>query len=74
MHTFTPQRGLIVGATPPCSALHDDNVLSTKRQEVIDFITSFGLTSADAENIVSTVGTADPRNAHGDPIEALRYE
>jgi len=59
-HTFTPRRGLVGGATVPFSALHADKVLTTKKQEVIDFLASFGLTSADAEDVLHTVGLSPP--------------
>jgi hypothetical protein len=59
-HTFTPGRGLVGGATVPFSALHADKVLTTKKQEVIDFLASFGLTRADAEDVLRTVGVSPP--------------
>lgn len=57
-HTFVPERGLIGGRVPPFLAYHFDKVFKPRREEVIDFLTSFGLNRSDAEDVVREVGTA----------------
>lgn len=56
-HTFTADRGIVGGATVPFSAVRDNKVLDSKKQEVIEFLTSFGLSAADAEDVLHDVGT-----------------
>jgi hypothetical protein len=58
MHTFAADRGLVGGAAVPFFALLEDKVFTAKRQQVIDFLASFGLTRAEAEDVVRAVGTA----------------
>jgi len=57
-HTFTPERGVLGGETVPFFALQEDRVFSAKKDEVVGFLTSFGLTRDDAEAVVTAVGTA----------------
>jgi hypothetical protein len=57
-HTFSPERGLVGGAAVPFFALHEDKVFLGKREAVVQFLTSFGLSRAEAEDVVGAVGTA----------------
>lgn len=56
-HTFTARRGVLGGATVPFFALHEENVFTGKKDEVLGFLTSFGLTRHDAEDVLAAVGT-----------------
>jgi hypothetical protein len=57
-HTFAPERGLLGGAAVPFFALHEGKVFVGKRQAVLDFLTTFGLTREEGEAVVRAVGTA----------------
>jgi hypothetical protein len=57
-HTFTQESGVVGGAKVPFFALHEDKVFAGKRDEVVAFLTSFGLSRREAEEVVSSVGTA----------------
>jgi hypothetical protein len=57
-HTFVPERGVIGGQLVPFRAVHEDKVFTPKRNAVLSFIESFGLSRQEAEKIVSDVGTA----------------
>jgi hypothetical protein len=57
-HTFVPERGFIGGQVVPVRAIHDFKVRTDKRDEVVAFVESFGLTRREAEKVVSEVGTA----------------
>jgi hypothetical protein len=57
-HTFAQERGVVGGARVPFFALHEDRVFTGKRDEVVSFLMSFGLTRREAEEVISTVGTA----------------
>ncbi len=59
-HTFKPDRSIVGGQVPPLNALDDDKIIPSKRQEVVDFVTSFGLTPEEAEKVVEAVGVAKP--------------
>ena len=58
VHTFSADRGLIGGATVPFFALHDGKVFEAKAKEVLNFLTTFGLTRHEAEDVLRGVGTA----------------
>jgi hypothetical protein len=57
-HTFDASRGVLGGKTVPFFGLHEYKVFTGKREQVIDFLMSFGLTRAEAEDIIQAVGTA----------------
>ena len=56
--TFAADRGLIGGAPVPFFALLGEQVFAAKEGEVIEFLTAFGLTRAEAAAVVRAVGTA----------------
>jgi hypothetical protein len=57
-YTFIADRGLIGGRKAPFSALHENKVFLPKKEDVFAFLTSFGLTREDAEDVLREVGTA----------------
>jgi hypothetical protein len=57
-HTLTAELGVIGGETVPFFALQENRVFTAKKDEVIGFLTSFGLTRNDAVAVVAAVGTA----------------
>jgi hypothetical protein len=57
-HTFTAERGLTGGAKAPRSAVYEDKIFTPKQEQVVEFLTTFNLTRAEAEEVVRTVGTA----------------
>jgi hypothetical protein len=57
-HTFSADRGVIGGAPVPFFALIEDKVFTAKKEEVLSFLASFGLSRAEAEDVVAAVGTA----------------
>ena len=57
-HTFYEQRGLVGGETVPFWALYEDRVFTPKREEVLKYLRSFGLSKAQAEEVLAEVGTA----------------
>jgi hypothetical protein len=58
--TFTYIEGYSAtgGEAPPALALHGEKVFSQKREAVVRFLKSFGLTGPDAEETVMKVGVA----------------
>ena len=42
----------------PVLALHEDKVFAGKKEEVAEFLRSFGLGPTDAEQVVKAVGTS----------------
>jgi hypothetical protein len=57
-HTFLPELGMIGGEVPPQFALHDYyHVYEPKRDDVTEFLRSFGLSQAQVEEVVEDVGT-----------------
>jgi hypothetical protein len=58
IHTLSRERGLIGGATVPFFALQEYHIFTPKSGEVNDFLTSFGLSRTEAEDVVRSVGTA----------------
>lgn len=57
VHTFIAERGKVGGATIPFSALHDNRVFEPKLGEVLTFLSTFGLSQRDAQEVVAAVGT-----------------
>ncbi len=57
-HTFNAERGMIGGAKVPFFALHEKKVFTAKQEEVIAFLAKFGLTRAEADKVLRSVGTA----------------
>jgi hypothetical protein len=63
-HTFEAGRGIVGdGSTVPSWALHENKIFFPKKQDVITYLGSFGLTREEAEDVVAAVGMAP------DPIE-----
>jgi hypothetical protein len=58
IHTFSPDRGVVGGATVPFFALHQGKVFAGKEGEVLTFLRSFGLNHPEAQDIIGAVGTA----------------
>ena len=56
--TFDEERGLAGGKRIPFFALHGERVFTPKAEEVVEYIETFGLSSADAQAVVDAVGTA----------------
>jgi hypothetical protein len=57
-NTFTAGLGIMGGALVPFFALIEDKIFTAKKKEVLAFLESFGLSRAEAEDVVATVGTA----------------
>ncbi len=57
-YTRDSERGGVGGAAVPFYALHKDRVFTPMKDEVIDFITTFGFNLDEAESIVRAVGVA----------------
>jgi hypothetical protein len=57
-HTLVRERGVLGGAAIPYFALHEEKVFTGKKGEVLKFLEDFGLTPAEAEQVVAAVGTA----------------
>jgi hypothetical protein len=57
-HTFDSERGILGGATVPFFALHEGRIFAGKEKDVVEFLASFGLDRAEAELLITTVGTA----------------
>ncbi len=55
--TFSPERGIIGGETIPFFALQGYQVFTPKAEEVARFLSSFGLTGDQAEEVIRSVGT-----------------
>lgn len=58
VHTFIAERGSVGGATIPFFALHDNRVFTPKLDEVLSFLSTFGLSERDAKHVATAVGTA----------------
>jgi hypothetical protein len=58
VHTFDKTRGVLGGETVPFFALLEYRVFTPKAHQVIDFLASFGLNRAEAEQVVAAVGTS----------------
>lgn len=58
VHTFIAERGSVGGATVPFFALHDNRVFTPKLDEVMTFLSTFGLSERDVKQVVTAVGTA----------------
>lgn len=58
VHTFIAERGSVGGATIPFFALHDNRLFTPKLNEVLAFLSTFGLTAGDAKQVARAVGTA----------------
>ncbi len=58
-HTFRPERGGLGGEAVPFGTLHENmRVFSAKKDRVAKFLESFGLTAAEADEVIRAVGTA----------------
>jgi hypothetical protein len=58
VHTFDEERGVLGGETVPFFALQEYRVFTPKAQQVIDFLASFGLSRAEAQQVVTALGTS----------------
>lgn len=57
-HTFNKERGLLGGEPVPIRAVHEDKVFTPKTDEVLSYLKSFGLNRKEAEDVLTSVGTA----------------
>lgn len=55
-HTFVAERGFIGGSTVPFFALQGNQIFEPKAQEVVAFLSGFGLAPAEAEDVIRAVG------------------
>jgi hypothetical protein len=62
--TFAEERGKVGGERVPEKALYHSQVFTPKRDEVVQYLRSFGLSKAEAEEVVAEVGTAPRAGAH----------
>ena len=58
VHTFIAERGSVGGASIPFSVLHDNRIFTPKLDEVLEFLSTFGLSKSDAKRVAQSVGTA----------------
>ena len=58
VHTYSAERGIVGGGTVPYSALYEYRVSAPKRDEVLAFLSTFGLSKQKAKQVVDSVGTA----------------
>lgn len=56
-HTLHHYLGVAGGAAVPCFALFERKVFAGKQEAVIDFLKQFGLSRAEAEEVIAAVGT-----------------
>jgi hypothetical protein len=58
-HTFSADRGLVGGETVPFWSLFDnERIFLPKKDQVVAFLSGFGLTKQEAEEVIRAVGTA----------------
>ena len=57
-HTFIKERGRVGGGTVPFLATDGDKVFTPKKDEVVTFLQTFGLSRREAEDVISSVGTS----------------
>jgi len=61
-YTFNPSHGLIGGTPiPPVALRPGDRIDARKKDEVAEFLLSFGLTPEEAEDVIKAVGVAPVR-------------
>jgi len=58
VHTFVAERGEVGGATVPFFALQDNRISRPNLPEVLAFLSTFGLSKRDAQQVVDAVGIA----------------
>ncbi len=64
--TFERNRGMIGGETVPFSAFWgSDAIYAPKKDEVAEFLLSFGLTHEEAEDVIRAVGVSPVKKRHG---------
>ena len=56
-HTFIAERGVLGGDVVPFFALQEKRIFTPKSSEVVSYLSTFGLTPAEAEDVVRSVGT-----------------
>ena len=56
-HTFIAARGFAGGKTVPFFALQGNQIFAPKSDEVIAFLSEFGLTRAEAEDVIQSIGS-----------------
>lgn len=57
-YTFAAKDGALGGGAVPFWALQDESIFTPKRDEVLNFVAGFGLSQAEAEDVVRSVGIA----------------
>lgn len=57
-HTFYAERGMVGGQVVPSRALHDNRVFTPRKDAVLGFLRSFGLSLPEAEQVIAEVGTS----------------
>jgi hypothetical protein len=58
MHTYIEGYSATGGESPPMFALHGEKISAPKRDAVVRFVKSFGLSDEDAEEVVNKVGVS----------------
>lgn len=56
-YTFAEERGRVGGESVPARALREGRIFAPKRDEVLKYLRSFGLSKAQAEDVIAEVGT-----------------
>jgi hypothetical protein len=57
IYTFIPEHGLVGGATVPYWTMDENwKIFASKKEEVIAFLASFGLSRQEAEEVIEAVG------------------
>lgn len=57
VHTFIAEQGIVGGNPAPTRTLQGDKVFQPEKPRVIEYLTRFGLTPDQAEEVIRTVGT-----------------
>jgi hypothetical protein len=55
-HTFIKERGFIGGRAVPFFALQGNQVFTPESDKVVEFLSGFGLSRAEAEDVIRSVG------------------
>lgn len=58
VHTFSAERGIVGGGTIPFAAIYDYRISTAKRDEVLAFLMTFGLSKREANQLIEAIGTA----------------
>jgi len=57
VHTFIAEQGIVGGNPAPSRTLQGDKVFKHEKPRVIEYLTRFGLSSEQADEVIRTVGT-----------------